>query len=469
MVSEEAVPTADEIRIQLARMLASKRFKGAQNSADFLELVVTRALAGQRVTGAIIGKRIFKGKYKPTISSDVRVAANTLRKKLTLYRENEGRDDPIVIKLPDPPEDKRIKLPEGEAYRPLFAYNAESEIAKEYRLGLYFLSPKRPYELSNATEHFKNVGIKNPLHLGAYIGMIEAFCLLAFMGWETTVYVNAALEVAPKALALGKENWHANAAAGAAWLLATDIERATKAFEKALILNRGETLQYGWYHAALLVTGHEAEALALARARADANPDDAVMTALYGLYLYASRQFEEATAVLKNALELDPNCWSAHLALALVHLACGDTSNAVIQLMVMDHALQQGEDRYFFPGLRALAQTVSGTEHSPSVIKNASTQLLEAPEPSPVQLALLFMGIPDHRKALNYLVMAWFSYEPLILFLTKLPVFDPLRNVPGFQTLVRLRLFKRPRAPFDCAPKWNRKNAENPPQSSLAE
>src|SRR5579863_1293864 len=183
MALEEPVPNKNEIKNQLHHMLASKRFKAARNQADFLELVVMRALAGKKNPEWIIGRRLFGWKFKKDESTDVRVTASHLREKLVLYSENEGQEDPVSILLPKPPEDKSIRLSEGEAYTPIFAYNRNSEIAREYRLGLHFLSPKRPFELSNAMEQFKKVWQMKPQHVGAVIGMIEASCLLAFMGW----------------------------------------------------------------------------------------------------------------------------------------------------------------------------------------------------------------------------------------------------------------------------------------------
>lgn len=117
-------PTSIEIKSQLEHMLAGKRFKTAWSQAEFLELAVRRALEGKKTPGHIVAKTLFKEKFRKDESTDVRATANHLRATLKKYYTGEGHGDLVCIALPEPPEDKSIKLPEGEAYTPLFSYNS---------------------------------------------------------------------------------------------------------------------------------------------------------------------------------------------------------------------------------------------------------------------------------------------------------------------------------------------------------
>lgn len=96
-------PTADDIRLQLDRLLASEGFANADRMSGFLRFVVERSLAGEsdRVKEYTIGVEVFdRGEgYDPRVDSIVRVEARRLRAKLDEYYSREGQSDPVVIRM----------------------------------------------------------------------------------------------------------------------------------------------------------------------------------------------------------------------------------------------------------------------------------------------------------------------------------------------------------------------------------
>jgi TolB-like protein len=96
-------PSADEIRLQLDRILASDGFANADRMTGFLRYVVERALAGEsdQVKEYTIGVAVFgrNEQYDPRLDSIVRVEARRLRTKLDEYYAGIGREDPIVIEM----------------------------------------------------------------------------------------------------------------------------------------------------------------------------------------------------------------------------------------------------------------------------------------------------------------------------------------------------------------------------------
>jgi TolB-like protein len=97
-------PTADDVRRQLDRLLASAVFAHAGRMSRFLRFVVERTLAGEgeRLKEYVIGIEVFDRDeaYDPRVDSIVRVEAARLRTKLAEYYAGEGRDDPVVLTLP---------------------------------------------------------------------------------------------------------------------------------------------------------------------------------------------------------------------------------------------------------------------------------------------------------------------------------------------------------------------------------
>lgn len=104
IMSEIVSPSKEQVLIQLERVLESKDFKGSARLSDFLEYIVLKTLDGEadHIKGYTIGVEAF-GKdadFDPDTDASVRVEASRLRKALTLYYHEAGRDDPVVIHVP---------------------------------------------------------------------------------------------------------------------------------------------------------------------------------------------------------------------------------------------------------------------------------------------------------------------------------------------------------------------------------
>ena len=98
----EAAP--DEVRSQVERILANRRFIASERSATFLRYVVDRTLAGDSaaIKEVVIAVEIYgrSADYDPKIDSVVRVEASRMRAKLKSYYDEEGSLDPILITIP---------------------------------------------------------------------------------------------------------------------------------------------------------------------------------------------------------------------------------------------------------------------------------------------------------------------------------------------------------------------------------
>lgn len=103
MQSVHAQPSAENVRRQLGRLLASEGFANADRMSRFLRYVVERTLAGEadRLKEYAIGVDVFdrNDEYDPRMDSIVRVEAARLRSKVEEYYNRSGLDDPIVIRL----------------------------------------------------------------------------------------------------------------------------------------------------------------------------------------------------------------------------------------------------------------------------------------------------------------------------------------------------------------------------------
>ena len=104
MVGEEQTASADAVRAELQRILASPHFDASERNRNFLAYVVEEALAGraERIKAYAIATAVFgrdEG-FDPQLDSIVRIEAGRLRRSLERYYLTDGRASHLRIDIP---------------------------------------------------------------------------------------------------------------------------------------------------------------------------------------------------------------------------------------------------------------------------------------------------------------------------------------------------------------------------------
>jgi tetratricopeptide (TPR) repeat protein len=327
MTSLELLPTKREIEEQLRRMLSAKRFLIAENQSAFLALAVNRALEDKKTPGHVVAKELFSGKFRKNESTDVRVTAGNLRRTLTRYYAEEGGDDPVLIALPAPPADKKVKLSEGEAYTPHFSYNPNHSIARDFMLGEYYSARGMYDDYDRAFKLFSKIRKAAPDHIGAAIGITE--CLCGFLYWETGRNTPAEKEesiyLAATSLDRASERagdfWRLHAAGGFMLTENGDLIHAKSHFIKALALDRTSTETYAPYLHFLVRSGSIKESLRLAKRNVDLHPGNIAAHVTRGKILIEANDIPEAIVSFEAALDMDKGYYAIHQYLLFLRLA----------------------------------------------------------------------------------------------------------------------------------------------------
>ena len=104
MVGEEHAVSADAVRAELSRILASPHFDASERNRHFLTHVVEETLAGRtdRIKAYTIATEVFgrDPKFDPQLDSIVRIEAGRLRRSLERYYLTDGRTSPLRIDIP---------------------------------------------------------------------------------------------------------------------------------------------------------------------------------------------------------------------------------------------------------------------------------------------------------------------------------------------------------------------------------
>ncbi len=98
------IPSAEEVREQLVRLLDSPEFVTSRRICDFLRFVTERALAGESksIKQYTIGVEVYRRgpSFDPKSDPLVRIEAGRLRRALDRFYAGTGRSDPILIQIP---------------------------------------------------------------------------------------------------------------------------------------------------------------------------------------------------------------------------------------------------------------------------------------------------------------------------------------------------------------------------------
>ena len=103
-VEQRSAPAAEEIRLQLQRVLDSPEFHATRRQREFLQFVVAETIAGraEEIKGYTIATRVFgrKEDFDQAIDPIVSIQASRLRRALERYYLVAGSQDPIRIDIP---------------------------------------------------------------------------------------------------------------------------------------------------------------------------------------------------------------------------------------------------------------------------------------------------------------------------------------------------------------------------------
>ena len=98
------IPSPDEIRATVDRMIVSDAFSRSPQLGAFLRFVVESVLQGKsdRIKGYTIGVEVLRRdpSFDPQSDPIVRVEATRLRRTIERYYAGPGADDPVIVDLP---------------------------------------------------------------------------------------------------------------------------------------------------------------------------------------------------------------------------------------------------------------------------------------------------------------------------------------------------------------------------------
>jgi len=430
----------DELITQLARISAlrvisrtsSMRLKGTRKSLP----EIARDLDVEAVVEGTVVR--WPGRVRVT----VQVIQVNPEKHLMAERYDRRLDDIASVQgqlAREISEAIRIKLTPQEQTRLAGMRPINSEAYEAFLKGRYYWGRRTEATTVKAMESFQQAIEKEPEYAAAYAGLADSYFSLALAeALQEVMPPNDAFpkarEAANRALEIDSTLAEPHAALGMVkFNYDRDWKGSEQEFKLAIDLNGNYANAHHWYAMSLMWLDRFDEALAQVRRARELDPLSLVINANLGFVLAVARRHGEGIEQVRRTLEMDPNFAHAHFRLGQIEVMRGRYAQAIPELEKAI-SLSGGSPRataelgvaYALQGNRKAAVKLLG------VLRDRSQQRYV----SPVNLALIYGGLGDKDRTLEWLDKAYAERSPTLSLLRVTPAFESVRTDPRFRLLV---------------------------------
>jgi TolB-like protein/tetratricopeptide (TPR) repeat protein len=307
------------------------------------------------------------------------------------------------------------------------------EAHRLYLLGRYYFGKAAEAGLTNAMQYFNQALQLDPAYALAYCGLADCY------GWMGGIQLSGKKawakekELAQKALALAPDLADAHLSLGIALASAFNWDGGEQEIKRALELNPKLALAYdqlAWVQAGF---GQFDAAIDNQQKAVDLDPLSPLLNSDLGARLYCARRHDEAIAQYRKTLELDPNFADAHVMLGWCLHRKGDTAGAIAEF-------QKGkalDPQPYYDAALCYACARAGDHAKAEQALRDLEDLAKHRYISPEQRVILHLGLDEKDKALDWLEKGFEEQDGMCWNLKVDPLYDPLRNEPRFQALLK--------------------------------
>ncbi len=301
--------------------------------------------------------------------------------------------------------------------------------------GLYFWNKRTVPGFQQAIEYFQQAVAKDPNYAPAYAGLANSYALMpGYTLSPAAEYMPKAKEAALRALQIDDNLPEAHVAL--ALILENydwDWSTAEKEYRRAIELNPNYATAHHWYAEFLTWQGRFDEALRESESARRLDPLSLIIATDRGATLYFARQYDRAVEQFQTVLEMDPSFGRAHLGID-AYLQLGRFADAQAELE--EWRRQSGDGTNIRSRLVYLYGRMGQKDKARAELRKLEA-MNGAQSLDPVAMALAYVGVGNNDAALSSLEKAYGQRSNLLTALKVEPVYDPLRDDPRFQELLR--------------------------------
>jgi serine/threonine-protein kinase len=215
-------------------------------------------------------------------------------------------------------EQLRLRLSGDEKRRLSTEATRDPEAYRLYLQGRYWWNRRTEEALKKSAEYFEQAIGQDPNYAEAWTGLADSFLILGTQGAllpaeafpRVRVAARRAIEIDPSLADPHTTLGHLKTAYEWDWL------GAEREFRRAIELNPEFATAHHWYAFHLESVGRPAEALAAMRRARELEPMSQIFNVAVAHFEYSARRYAQAAEEARKAIEMDPDFFRPHLALA---------------------------------------------------------------------------------------------------------------------------------------------------------
>jgi serine/threonine protein kinase/tetratricopeptide (TPR) repeat protein len=324
-------------------------------------------------------------------------------------------------------------------------FTQDTEAYELYLKGRYFWNKRGEAGLRNGIKYFQQAEEKDPNYALAYSGLADSYSLLSDIGVVTPASeMPQAKAAAQKALDIDPMLAEGYTSRGFVKLAYDwDWLGAEADFKRALELNPKYPTAHQWYASYLVQMGKFDRAKQEIEQAQQLDPLSPIISSNAGFYSYFEHRYDDAIAQYQKTLEIDPDFWVAHHYLGLAYAKKGMHDEAINELRNSLYSpgsgpLKEGavENDPEVAASLGFAYASAGKRAEAEAILKRLKQLSQRRYVSGLYFGIVYAGLNDKDKAIEYLNKAYESRHPGLVLIRVDPIFDNLRGDERFKQLI---------------------------------
>ncbi len=330
----------------------------------------------------------------------------------------------------------RLKLSGADESRLTKRYTENPEAYQLYLKGRFFLNKRTEEAINKAIPYFQQALEKDPNYALGYVGLADAYALLAAL-FETSPQESfpKSKSAAKRALELDETLAEAHASlAGALFFYDRNFPEAEREFQRAIELNPNYATAHHWYGVTYLAKMERFdEAIAELKRAQELDPLSLIINADLGNTYIQAHQYDKAIEQLQKTIEMDQSFYFAHWQLGVAHEMKGDFKNAIAEFQ---KARQLNDDPWVLALLGHISATTGRRDEALKILDQLK-QISKRRFVKAYSFALVYAGLGEKDQAFQWLEKSYQDREARITRLKVDPLMDSLHADPRFADLVK--------------------------------
>jgi eukaryotic-like serine/threonine-protein kinase len=311
-----------------------------------------------------------------------------------------------------------------------------------YLKGRYFFSRPSDENLTKAIAQFEEAVKLDPKFAPAYSGLSDAYLWAGFNeGVLTAAEAKPkAKEAAEKAIQLDDSSAEAHASL-ATYKLFNEYDWAgsEREFRRAFALNPNYAFAHDQFGLGLALQGRFEESLAEGKLASSLDPLSPQIP-IDTIFAYVGQgKFQAAREEEKRAEDLDPTLFYCPWASGWIDLDAGNVAAAIPEFQ---KATAMGSATFVLAFLGCAYGASGDRARAMAQIEAMKQKSLHGYVP-PFNLAIVYLGLGDRKRALDHLEQAYAADSQWLCWLKEDRIFDPLRSEPRFIALMKKLNFEK--------------------------